>query len=257
MIIKPKAILVCVDYSEILALTLPYNRHHFSEVMVVTTPEDIDTIRLAQMYNCPIWPTDAFTRDGALFNKFRAMEEGLDALDRDGWLCIMDADVVWPKNVELYDASELAIQRRSQTLSPEIVRNSSPNSLGLVKGCLYTPFRRMQRETTYITPESEWCKLPRHRQTREWAGFTQIFHADDPVLKSTPWHEIDWTHGGGPDSFFQRKWLDQDKIRPTWDCLHIGIAGKFWAGRSKKSQEKLKEFLRLRKTNRNFNAEKI
>ena len=44
------AILVCVDYSDLLAITLPHNRHHFNKVMVVTTPEDKDTIRLCESF---------------------------------------------------------------------------------------------------------------------------------------------------------------------------------------------------------------
>ena len=32
-----RAILVSVDYADILALTLPLNRHHFSDVMVAAT----------------------------------------------------------------------------------------------------------------------------------------------------------------------------------------------------------------------------
>jgi len=254
--IKPKAILVCVDYSEILALTLPYNRHHFSEVMVVTSLQDYRTMDIAAQNNCQWYGTNSFWEGGASFNKFRAMEKGLDAFGREGWMVIMDADVVWPKHVKLYDAIE-EIHEPTDDWEALQQRNMSPNSLGMVKGCLYTPFRRMKLEATFIPPEHEWGIYQRHRQQREFAGYSQIFHADDPVLDHKPWFEQNHTHAGGGDSWFQNKWSEANKIRPDWECLHLGPAGKNWAGTSKESQEKLKEFLRLRRKNRNFEHEMI
>ena len=37
-----RAILVAVDYADLLAITLPYNRQHFYEVMVVTSLDKLD-----------------------------------------------------------------------------------------------------------------------------------------------------------------------------------------------------------------------
>lgn len=229
--IKPRAILVCVDYSEILALTLPYNRHHFADVMVVTSPEDLETQRLAISLDCRVLVTDAFYLDGAIFNKFRALEEGLGYYGRDGWLCIMDADVAWPKMLP-------------KTFSPRV-------------GYLYAPYRRMRLEANFIPPESEWRNYTRHRQVREFAGFTQIFHGSDPALGKPPWHIQNHTHAGGGDSWFQNKWPEAKKIRPNWEVLHLGPAGKNWCGKSKESQEKLRGFLRLRRVNGNFDHEMI
>src|SRR5580692_269178 len=93
-----KAILVSVDYADILAVTLPYNRHHFDEVYVVTTPGSEDG-RVAKQLGAEVWGTTAFYDDGAVFNKWKALEEALDVMGRDGWLCVMDADVLWPKTV--------------------------------------------------------------------------------------------------------------------------------------------------------------
>ncbi len=199
--------------------------------MVVTTPTDFETQDIAIENDCRVYVTDAFYEDGAAFNKFRAMEEGLEIYGRSGWLTIMDADVLWPKLLP-------------ETFSPEI-------------GYLYTPYRRMCLKTDVVPPESEWLDYPRHRQVKEFAGFTQIFHGADPVLRSTPWFVQTHTHCGGGDSWFQNKWSEENKIRPLWKVLHLGEAGKFWCGKSKESQEKLKEFLRLRRVNRNFDHEMI
>ncbi len=204
-----RAIMVCVEYADMLALTLPYNHHHFSEIMVVVNPKDVKTFEVLSPYlkgdGIGMYPTDAFYRNGAKFNKWLALEEGLDYFGRYGWICIMDADVFWPKEV----------------------------NLSLEQGKVYTPLRRMMPTIPQIAPkESDWLKYPLHGNQGEWAGYSQIFHADDPVLKGLKyWHEIDWSHAGGADSFFQQKWARENKVRPPFEVLHIGEAGLNWMGR--------------------------
>lgn len=205
---KLNAILVCVDYSDLLSISLPYNRHHFDRVMVVTTHTDTKTIEIATEQKCWVWTTDAFYRDGAIFNKWRSLEEGLDAFGREGWMVIADADILWPKTVELFDAP----------------------------GTLCTPRRRMLLDTRHlqehgVPPEEIWYKFPLHPQEHEFAGYTQVFHSSDPVLGRPPWHEIDYTSAGTADSWFQMKWPASLKIRPSWEVLHIGAAGQNWCGR--------------------------
>lgn len=237
------AILVSVDYSDYLSLTLPYNRHHFDRVVVVTSPQDRETVNLAYDNDCYAFTTTAFYEDGAVFNKWKALEYGLDFLGREGVICIMDADILWPKEAQLVTCS----------------------------GFLYTPFRRMLTEPIRKVPdESEWPNFPLHRQQREYAGYTQVFHADDPVLGDPPWHETNWKHAGGADSFFQARWPESKKIRPKFEVLHLGESGVNWCGRASAyldgtvpddRAEKIKQvrnFIRGRTTGPNrFDGEKI
>lgn len=204
-----RAILVSVDYSDLLSVTLPYNLHHFKSVCVVTSPADHNTRDLCDDMRVECYITDAFYRNGATFNKWLALEEGLNWYGRHGWICIMDADVLWPKN-----GSDI-LQRY------------------LRPGFLYTPLRRMFTDITKpLPPENEWNRYPIHRNLQEWAGYSQVFAANDSVLGDPPWHEIDWRHAGGADSFFQAKWPRHRKIRPPFNVLHIGPTGENWMGRS-------------------------
>lgn len=200
-----RAILVCVDYADLLAITLPYNRHHFREVHIVTSLDDVETVSVAEASDAFIWKTDLFYENGADFNKWLALETYLDLIGRDGWMCLMDADVLWPKDV---------------TLEKEI-------------GKLYSPLRHMFEDVTQPIPsETNWDKYPIHSNVAEWAGYTQIFHAKDPVLpESKHWHETNWKHAGGADSFFQMRWAPRNKVRPSFNCLHLGPAGANWCGR--------------------------
>lgn len=205
-----RAILVSVNYSDLLAITLPYNRHHFTDVMVITSHQDVENIR-SICWGCRagILTTDLFYQDGATFNKWRALEWGLDQMGRHGWICIMDADVLWPKN------------------GSDILKRY------LRPGFLYTPLRRMFTDLTKpLPPENEWNRYPIHRNVNEWAGYSQVFHASDTVLGNPPWHDTTWLHAGGSDSFFQMKWPRHRKIRPPFHVLHLGPAGENWFGRS-------------------------
>lgn len=188
---------VCVDFSFIFKYTLPYNRHHFSKYLVITTPTDTDTITLAERHDCIVHTTTAFYDDGALFNKWKALEEGLDVLGREGWMCMLDADIFWPRRI-----------------------NQS-----FLMGNLYTPQRRLARQPL---PETDWSTLPLH-PSKQFCGYSHIFHVDDPHVPAPPWYQTDWVHAGGADSFFQRLWEPKYKIRPNFEVLHVGNPGN-WAG---------------------------
>lgn len=210
-----RAILVSVDYSDALRLSLPYNRHHFDTVTVVTSTADAPNVRpIAEDNNADVIVTDLFySGRGAIFNKWAALEFGLDCIGRRGWLCVMDADILWPKGADL-------------------TRYLHDQSIGF----LLSPFRRMYHnipaEFDQIPDESKWNKYPVHNNVNEWAGYSQIFHASDPVLGSPPWHQIDFRTAGAADSFFQAKWPRERKVRPPWHCLHMGPCGINWCGRA-------------------------
>lgn len=204
-----RSIGVCVDFHDVLSLTLPRMVHHFHSMHWITSSKHyFDTINVCRQFpNVTVHATDLFYCDGAHFAKYRALEWGLDQIGREGWLTILDCDIVWPKLVDM--------------------------SRYLRRGFLYTPLRRIcdpiPRE---IPPESEWQRYPIHPQFREWAGYSQTFHCGDARLGQPPWHEIDWSHAGGGDSFFQAKWPADCKVRPPFECLHLGACGKNWAGRA-------------------------
>lgn len=230
-----RAFLVSVSYSDLLAITIPHNRHHFKSVTIVTSEEDQKEVSiLCRTYDCDVVATNLFYDDRADFNKWKALEWALDLKGRYGVICLMDADILWPKEVELY---------------PEL-------------GKLYTPRRRII-QTQYIAShgvpnEENWKLFPLFNE-KEFAGYSQIFHAEDKVLQETPWHETNWRHAGGADSFFQMKWETNDKIRPDFEVLHIGSPGINWCGRAgeltsgelpegfEKRRDKLDMYLRGRK----------
>ena len=241
-----RAIMVCVDFADILALTLPRNRKHFEEVWVVTSNKDADTQKVAVEHKCHVYCTGSFYANGAAFNKWLALEEGLDRMGRKGWLCQMDADVVWPEKIVVEECGMAGVVLAGgDGNAPLLTLRHEGKFLHVIGGQLCSPLRRMCPFDGTVPPESQWRRFPVHRNVAEWAGYSQIFHADDPVLGPPPWHQVDWIHAGGADSFFQAKWGEQPpgwkpgmaqqtnrKVRPPFEVLHLGEAGRNWYGRA-------------------------
>lgn len=196
------AVIVSVDYSDLLSITVPYNRHHFDQVMIVTTPWDKETAKIAKANQCQLHCTLSFYERGADFNKWRPLEEGIEKLGRSGLLSIMDADILWPKYAP------------------------GPYELGT----LYGPRRRIQLDLV-ASLESTWSSLPLYTEG-ELAGYSQIFWSEDRALEKIPWYS-DWKCAGGGDSEFAFKWPEHRKQRTSWECVHLGLPMQNWCGRGK------------------------
>jgi hypothetical protein len=199
-----RAITVCVEYDDYLAITLPRNRRFFREYLVVTSCDDKATQELAIQYGCKVFVTNAFYEHGAVFNKGLAIERAFDILDRYGWMTILDADIILPPAFETFKGDY---------------------------NFLYSPRRIIVSDVKRYLTEGLVEPLPVKSDT-EFAGYCQIFCCDAPCLQHIrPWYGTDWQHAGGCDSIFQSHWNDIHKIRPEWNVVHLGKTDKNWTGR--------------------------
>lgn len=203
--IKPNVVVVSVHYGDCLSITLPYNRHHFSKVVVVTTPDDEYSGHVALSNDCVVLRTDIFHRNGAPFAKYDGIEAGLNTLGREGWVALMDADILLPKAAS-FDGMQI--------------------------GHLYGAHRRMCPEIMGV--HEEWwsqysiCRrLPEH-----WfSGYLQVFHADDPHLGLPPWHGSGHKTAADGDGVLMRHWEKHERLRLPFEVLHLGPAMVNWSGR--------------------------
>lgn len=95
-----EAVTVCVGYADFLAETLPLNKPHFDRLLVVTTPDDVDTQRICSYHHVECLITTAFTDLGGTFRKGAGINAGLQKL-KDGrnagaWVAHLDADIALP-----------------------------------------------------------------------------------------------------------------------------------------------------------------
>ncbi len=91
-----EAVIVCLNYADILRYTLPDNLQHFDEVIVVTGHEDRETQKLCDRLSVEYIKTDCFYDEGDTFNKGKGINLGLSNLRRDEWLLHLDADILLP-----------------------------------------------------------------------------------------------------------------------------------------------------------------
>jgi len=91
-----EGVIVCVNYSDFLAQTLPHNKSIFNHLVVVTTHEDKLTQNLCEYHNVECLKTDEFTKNGDPFNKAKGINVGLRYLSNRDWVIHLDADIYLP-----------------------------------------------------------------------------------------------------------------------------------------------------------------
>lgn len=204
-----RALTISVGYATELAITLPRNMRHFTEILVVTSPKDEATQAVARSVpGVRLLITSVFTEPGSngvvpRFNKGRAMNAGFDALGRDNWLCVLDADILLPDSLPL------------DRLKPTHLHGAR---------------RRILEDASAWTPDLDWSTCPIRQDGGAPIGYLQIFHADairDKVL----WYEPTFTHAGGGDAYFMSHWPRNRWASLPMECLHLGPCDRHWFGR--------------------------
>jgi hypothetical protein len=200
-----KSLVVCVKFDDFLTLTLPRNARHFSDTVVVTTPEDVRTqgvVDAVPTARCHL--TRIFYDQGASFNKGAALEQALDALAPTDWLVVWDADIVMPATMEF---------------------------VGVEPSCLYNARRRMCCDPRSWDGSADWSAYPIRNEGKQFPGYFQLYHVADPNLGSRPWYDARWLHGGGYDSDFMNRWPEEHRRRLPFEVLHLGEPFRNWWGR--------------------------
>lgn len=201
---KFRGVTVCVEYDDLLGITLARNMRMLDECWVVTSPNDTATQALcAQVPGVKCFVTDAFYRGGAKFNKGLALEECFEAMGRHGWILIWDAD----------------------TLFPDV----QPNLPGLQPNVLYGAQRLLLRDASQWTPAFDWRNASPTKD-RIGTGYFQLFHALSSTIAKLPWYDTTFTHAGGGDGYFTARWSHKEWL--PFRVLHLGPRDTNWMGRA-------------------------
>lgn len=91
---KLQTVTVSVNYSDFLEHTIEENIHLFDKWIIVTDTKDLKTKQLCDKYNIICIQTDVFYKNGASFNKYAGINEGLKYVDEDAWILFLDSDIV-------------------------------------------------------------------------------------------------------------------------------------------------------------------
>ena len=90
------AITVCVNYADLFKLVAANNRKFFDRWLIITDPDDHDTASVCSQFGFEILTTKRFYDNGAIFNKAKALNAGLQALGTDTWCLAIDSDIYLP-----------------------------------------------------------------------------------------------------------------------------------------------------------------
>lgn len=93
---KIEAVIVCVNFADILEFTLPHTLDVIDRVVIVSDHNDKATHRLCQKFSVDCVKTNVFYQDGDKFNKGRAINLGLSHLRHSDWILHIDADIMLP-----------------------------------------------------------------------------------------------------------------------------------------------------------------
>ena len=97
---KLQAVTVCVNYADFFEQTGEANRGIFDKFVVVTDCKDTEVTALCERFGHVCVKTDAFYENGASFNKYAGINEGLKLIEEDAWVCFIDSDIVLQKDTK-------------------------------------------------------------------------------------------------------------------------------------------------------------
>lgn len=93
-------LIVCVNMSDYLRISIEKNRKFFSEYYILTCQEDIETIELCEKYSAKTLKYDKFfiNENNCKFNKSGGIKYAQDILHKkynDKWILLLDVDIVF------------------------------------------------------------------------------------------------------------------------------------------------------------------
>ena len=109
-------IIASVNYADFLEITLPLNKKHFNKIVILTTPEDLETQKICKENSVECFVTEKFKYNGATFDRGSAFNEAVSFYKFTDFLLHLDGDIVLPDNFK-----ELIIK---SNLDPEMFYGS-------------------------------------------------------------------------------------------------------------------------------------
>lgn len=213
-----EAVLVCQNYDDYLAITLPLNKVHFDKMIVVTSKDDVKTQKVCKDNGFSTWPTaftpyeyvisEKFQLNGP-FNMGAATNDGFDKLERKDWILRLDADIVLPENFrELLESKQLD------------------------KEAMYVASRAMCKDFEDWEKLLDTGKGVHIESTLLGSGYFQLFHVSSEALDNRwPYYSNSFPTAADVDWDFKQRWPEKSKIDLGVPVIHLGVSNVNWSGR--------------------------
>lgn len=227
-----EAVIVCVDYADFLAETLPENMQFFDKMVVVTSYADKKTQALCHQYSVECVVSDCMYDQQAPFEKGRAINLGLAHLMQSDWVLQMDADVLLP-----HDFRKLLQHARLKT--ENIYGADRANVVGFDHWHKHKHKRTpAHQHRHFIEAPKEFpvgARLLHHEHGYVPLGYFQLWHGTRryPISRGNAEHS---------DVLFSCQWPRYQRVLlPEVIVYHLesedGNMGKNWNGRVTKPFE--------------------
>lgn len=230
-----EGVIVCVNYSDMLAHTLAAAKAQFNRLVVVTDTKDDATKNLCEYHHVECVRTDVFYENGDKFNKGKAINAGLARLSRKGWVVQLDADIYLPP------MTRSILENIAEELDPATMygmdRMMCPSFLEWMR-FISNP-RPVQEGWVYIHPTAFPIGVRIAEYTHKGYEPIGYFQMWNPSASGV--HEYPTEHGKADRTDvlqakkFQRR---HRQLLPELLCIHLdseglGVAemGKNWNGR--------------------------
>jgi len=220
---KIEAITVCMNYADFLAHSMPLNKPHFDNWIVVTEPGDRHTQDVCRYYGVNFLTTYSAELHKNEFHKGVCVTEGIEKLEKSDWLILIDADTILQPNFR------------------QVIEELNIND-ELDKTCLYTidrvRFESFDEWMEFHTRptfnlgnrprDGRFC-LPNFVPT----GFFQMWNVKETGILQ---YIHQWVKCGGEDIRFSYLWPRNKRIFiPETTCYHISSGPECnWTGRKSK-----------------------
>jgi GTP:adenosylcobinamide-phosphate guanylyltransferase len=208
---KLDIIIVSVKYNDFLILTLKENSKIFSNITVISSPDDFLCHKICEKFEVKCLITDVMYQNGNSFNKGKAINEGIKSIQNPGFILILDADIIVSNPINL------------KSLDKDIMY-----STGRWITTTYEEYKDFQSGLNINKIEYE---------SNRGLGFFQLFYFDNQFYPEN------FDDAGWSDLVFRDKFKRGVEIENK--IIHLGINSKNWKGRKTKRFIEDELFLKL------------
>ena len=214
-----ECVTICVNYADFLAITLPRNKAHFDNYVVVTTAQDCETRQLCESHGVRCVLTERLGHNGARFNKGCALNDGFAELERKDWIVILDADIVLPsiarEEIERQATDPRVLFSAKRRVCPTIDlwrrHEANPDRVPLIET------HDDRRGFLQLGPGA--------------TGYFVLLQAQSPPISGRwPWCSESFPDASEVDIDFARRWGRCRDWLP-FEVVHLGPIRENWRGR--------------------------
>lgn len=220
-------LMVCVNYGDMLSITLPLNKDLFNNVVVVTTPEDEETISVCNkhgiktlLYNCCFcyYDKQIVADPTKLFHLSKMINQGLMYIREqflDDWILYLNSDIVLEPKIKFVNTDKL-----DENILYGSYRHLIPTKEEFLK--IYNDGIVNFENAYKMFPDSD-------KEKSLGLGFFQLFK------KSVFYDQQYSTHNNNYDAsvsdlLFINKFKGVQRLE-DYTVLHLGVPGINWYGR--------------------------